>query len=162
MAERKRRAPQVRNYLAAIKSKVARKGASSEEIVAILMRDHPNAIRTETTDILHIGLIKLANDICSLRSGPATSTQFEMFAEYGTGRMVNLRVMDSKGRVRRIHKMVDALTKPEARRHIDENTKPARPRQSKEIAELARLVDDMDKYGEADWTLGQCWKAAHG
>ncbi|MFZ1008884.1 MAG: hypothetical protein WAN65_18740 [Candidatus Sulfotelmatobacter sp.] len=162
MAERKRRAPQVRNHLAAIKSKVARKGASSEEIVAILTRDHPNAIRTETADILHIGLIKLANDICSLRSGPATTAQLEMFAEYGTGRMVNLRVPDSKGRVQRIHKMVDALTKPEARNHIAENTKPARPRQSKQIAELVRLVDDMDKYGEADWTLGQCWKAAHG
>lgn len=126
------------------------------------MRDHPNAIRTETADILHIGLIKLANDICNLRSGPATTTQLEMFAEYRISRTVNLRVVDPKGHPQRIHKMVDVLTKPEARRHIAENTKPARPRQSKDIAELARLVDDMDKYGEADWTLGQCWKAAHG
>lgn len=84
-----------------------------------------------------------------------------MFAEYGTGPMVTLRVVDTKGRAKRLHKAVDALTKPEARQHIAEHTKP-KPRQSKEIAELARLVDDMDKYGEADWTLGQCWKAAHG
>jgi len=161
MAERKRRAPRTRNFLAAIKGKVARKGASSEEIIAALHRDHPEAIRAETDDILHIGLIKLANDICNLKSGPATSTQLEMFAEYGTGPMITLRVTDAKGRVRRVHKAVDALTKPEARQHIAEHTKP-RPRQSKEITELARLVDDMDKYGEADWTLGQCWKEAHG
>src|ERR1700688_4118911 len=84
MAERKRRAPQTRNFLAVIKGKVARKGASSEEIIAILLKDHPNAVRAETADILHIGLIKLANDTCSLRSGAATSAQLEMFAEYDT------------------------------------------------------------------------------
>jgi hypothetical protein len=87
--------------------------------------------------------------------------QLELFAEYRIARTVNLRVIDSKGRAHRVHKMVDALTKEEARRHVAENTKPARPRQSKEIAELARLVDDMEKYGDAHWTLGQCWKAAH-
>ncbi len=159
MAERKRRAPRTRNFLAAIKGKIARKGASSEDIIAALYRDHPEAIRAETADILHIGLIKLANDTCSLKSGPATSAQIEMFAEYGTGPMITLRVTDAKGRVSRIHKAVDALKLTEADRHIEEHTKP-RPRQSKEIVELARLVGDVRKFGKSDSsTIGECYVA---
>jgi hypothetical protein len=162
MAERKRKAPRTRNFLAVIKGKIARKGASSDEIVATLRRDHPEAIRAEMDDIVQIGLIKLTNDTCSLKSGSATSLQLEMFNEYDTGRMINLRVEGADGHVRKVYKAVDALTKIEARQHVAENTKPARPRQSKEIIELARLVEDMDKYGEADWTLGRCWKASRG
>jgi hypothetical protein len=162
MAARKRRAPQVRNYLAMIKGKVARKGATSDEIVAILTKDHSNAIRAETADILHIGLIKLANDVCSLRTGAAkNSTQLEMFAEYGTGPMVTLRIQDAKGRVRRVHKSVDALTLAEARKHVIEHTKQ-RPKLPKEITELARLVDDVAKYGKSDASsLSECWQAKY-
>ena len=73
MAGKKKLAPQVCSLLAVIKGKVAHKGATSEEIVAALRRDHPDAIKAETADILHIGLIQLANQVCRLRSGGATS-----------------------------------------------------------------------------------------
>lgn len=162
MADRKRRAPQVRNHLAAIKNKVARKGASSEEIVAILQKDHPNAIRAEVADLVHIALIKLTNDTCSLRSGPATTAQLELFAEYRTDKMITLREVNAKGRVRRVHKAVDALEWITVREHVDEHTKP-KPRQTPAIRELARLVDDMGKYKKSDHsTIGECWAIKQG
>src|ERR1700719_3949565 len=99
MAGKKKLAPQVCSLLAVIKGKVARKGATSEEIVAILRKDHAEAIKAETADILHIGLIQLASQVCRLRSGGATSAQLEMFAEYGVPKMITLRVEDDKGRV---------------------------------------------------------------
>jgi len=130
-------------------------------LIKILYRDHPEAIRAEAADILHIGLIRLANDTFSLRSGPATSAQLELFSEYGTGKTVALRVTDATGRVIRIHKAVDALTLLEADRHIAQETKPPRPRQSKETIELARLVADVRKYGKSgSSTIGVCWTAA--
>ena len=164
MTERKRRAPQVRNHLAAIKNKVVRKGASSEEIVAALHRDHPNAIRAETADLIHIALIKLTNDICSLRSGPTTSAQMELFSEYKTDKTILLRDVDAKGRVRKIHKAVDALEWIQARGYVDEHTRP-KPRQTPAIKEMARMVDDMAKYKKTDHsTIGECWaiKQGHG
>ena len=160
MATQKRRAPRTRNFLAAIKSKVARKGASSEEIVSALLREHPEAVRAETDDLVHYALIKLANEACSLKSGPSNNLQLEMFSEYATPRMILLRVEDAKGRVSRVHKAVDSLTKVEARQYVEDHTKP-RPKLSPKVVELARLVSDMEKYGEDFWTLGQCWKAAH-
>jgi hypothetical protein len=85
-----------------------------------------------------------------------------MFAEYNTGPMITLRKQDAKGRVQRIHKAVDALTLGEARQHVLENTR-SRPRRSKAVTELARLVDDVRAYGKSDSsTLGECWAAKHG
>jgi hypothetical protein len=157
MAGRKKLAPQVCSLLVVIKGKVARKGATSEEIVAALRRDHPEAIKAETADILHIGLIQLANQTCRLRSGGATSAQLEMFAEYGVPKMITLRIEDSKGRVRKVHKALGALTLAEARQHVSEHTKP-RPRASEEVKELARLVDDVQGFGETELsTIDECW-----
>jgi hypothetical protein len=110
-----------------IKGKVAHKGATSDEIVAALHRDHPEAIKAETADILHIGLIQLANQVCRLRSGGSTSVQLEMFAEYGVPKMITLRLEDAKGRVRKVHKAVGALTLAEARQHVSEQPRPVRP-----------------------------------
>ena len=157
MAGRKPRAPQTRNRLAAIKNKIARKGATSEEIVAILLKEHPEVVKAEAIDIQHFGLIKLANEVCRLKSASPSSLQIEMFAEYGTGPIITLRVTDEKGAVRLVHKAVDALTKQETRYHIAEHSNP-RPKRSKQIQELARLLHDLDKYGEEDWTLERCWK----
>ena len=68
MAGKKKLAPQVCNLLAVIKGKVAHKGATSDEIVAALRKDHSEVIKAETADILHIGLIQFANQVCRLRS----------------------------------------------------------------------------------------------
>jgi hypothetical protein len=156
MAGKKKLAPQVCGLLAVIKGKVARKGATSEEIIATLRKDYPEAIKAETPDILHIGLIQLANQACRLRSGGATSLQLEMFEEYAVPKMVTLRTENSKGRVSRVHKAVGALTLAEARQHVSEHTKP-RPRVSEEVKELARLIDDVQEFGTELSTIDECW-----
>jgi hypothetical protein len=155
MAGKKKLAPQVCSLLAAIKGKVAHKGATSEDIITTLRKDHPDAIKIETADILHIGLIQLANQVCRLRSGGATSAQLEMFAEYGVPKMITLRIDDGKG-VRKVHKAVGALTIAEARQHVSEHTKP-RPRSSEEVKELARLIDDVKTFGTERSTIDECW-----
>ena len=162
MGGKKKLAPQVCSLLAAIKGKVAHKGATTEEIVAALHKNHPEAIQAESADILHIGLTQLANQVCRLRSGGTSSLQLEMFAEYAVPKMVTLRTEDSKGRLRMVHKAVGALTLEEARRHISENTKP-RPRMSEELKELARLVDDVQEYRKTELsTIDECWARKHG
>ncbi len=161
MGAKKKLAPQVCSLLAVIKGKVAHKGATSEEIVAALRKEHPEAIKAELDDILHVGLIQLANQVCRLRSGGATSAQLEMFAEYGVPKMITLRVEDTKGRVRNIHKAVGALTLAEARQHVSEHTKP-RPRMSDEVKELARLVDDVQGFAKSERsTIDECWVRKH-
>jgi len=142
--------------LAVIKGKVAHKGATSEEIIAALRREHSEIIKAETDDILHVGLIQLANQVCRLRSGGATSVQLEMFAEYAVPKMITLRTEDDKGQVRNVHKAVGALTIAEARQHVSAHMKP-RPRASEEIKELARLVDDVQQFGTERSTIEQCW-----
>lgn len=157
MAGKKKLAPQVCSLLGVIKGKVAHKGATSEEIVAALRKSHPGAIEAEKADILHIGLIQLANQVCRLRGGGSSSAQLEMFAEYGVEKMITLRTEDAKGRVRKVHKAVGSLTLAEARQHVSEHTKP-RPRISEQVKELARLIDDIQEFKESELsTIDYCW-----
>jgi hypothetical protein len=161
MTERKRRAPRTRTFLAAIKSRLARKGVSTDELLAALEQEHPEAIRAEAADIMRIGLVKLANETFALHSvAGSKSAQLEMFAEYDTGPTVTLRVIDKKGRVHKICKATDALEIGEAKRHIAEQTKPRPRKPPKEVVELARLVGDVEKFGVSETsTIRECWKA---
>jgi hypothetical protein len=162
MTERKTRASRTRTLLAAIKSKHARKGISTEGMIAILERDHPEAVRAEFDDIKHVGLMKLANDACALHSVAKNSAQLDLFKEYGTGTTVMLRVIDKDGRARRVCRETDSLQIAEADRHLaEEQAKPRRPKRlSKENAELARMVGDVRKFGKSESsTIRECWKA---
>ena len=158
---RKRRAPQIRNLIAAIKGRFAHKGVTSDRIVAILKRDHPKAVTSETADILDIGLTKLASESCSGRSGVESKTQLEMFAEYDTPKMVTLRIPDAKGTIQKVHKAVGAMTIPEVRQYVvDKTTKPPSRRAAK-LKEMARLADDMEPFSKsAASTIDECWAAS--
>lgn len=156
MAGKKGRAPAVRTLLAAIKGRLSRKGATSERIVAILKKDHPKAIETETADILHIGLIKLASSAGT--NAPKAKAQLEMFAEYDLPKMVVLRQLDSKGHVQRIHKAVGALTIAEAKQYVEDHSAKPRSRLAEHVKELARLLDDVGHLGKSDVaTLDELW-----
>jgi hypothetical protein len=163
MGEKTRRAPRTRTFLAAIKSKHGRKGISTDELIAALEREHPEAVRAEVADIIRIGLVKLANETFALHSVAGNnSTQLEMFAEYGTGSSVILRVTDKKGRKIKICKDTDAVQIREADQYVAERTKPRVRKPPKEVTELARLVNDIRKFGESDAsTIGECWKAKY-
>jgi hypothetical protein len=74
-----------------------------------------------------------------------------------------LRVTDKNGRVRKVCRAVDSLEIREVDRHLVEQAKPRRPKQSKQSkadAELARMVGDVRKFGKSDSsTIRECWKA---
>jgi hypothetical protein len=156
---RKTRAPEVRNFLAKIKGKLAHKGAGNEQVVSILEKQHPEAIKAELADIVHIGLMKLASESCTHRSGVESRSQLEMFAEYATPKMVYLRVVDSKGHVSKKQFAVGSLTPALVRQCVAENTRTQRPKLSPQMKELTRLADDMEPFAEtAASTIDECWE----
>jgi hypothetical protein len=160
MSTKTRRAPRTRTHMAALKTRLARKGVSTDGLIAALEREHPEVLRAETRDIMRIGLVELANETFKLRSVAKNSAQLEMFAEYATGETVMLRVIDKKGRVSKVCKAVDAIGLAEGDRHVAEHTKPRRQKVPKSVTELARLLNDVRRYGESDAsTIGECWKA---
>jgi hypothetical protein len=160
MAAKTRRAPRTRTHLAALKSKLARKGISTDGLIVALEREYPEVLRAEAADIMRIGLVELANETFKLRTVAKNNAQLEMFAEYGTGSDIVLRVTDKNGRVTKICKAVDAIQLAEGDRHVAEHTRPRRQRVPKSVTELARLLKDVRRYGESETsTIGECWKA---
>jgi hypothetical protein len=159
MSGHKGRAGKVRTLLAAIKGRLAYKGATSEQIVAVLEKDHPKAIASESRDLIRIALIKLASE--AGRSGPKAKVQLEIFVEYDLPKMVVMTVIDSKGRKKRLHKAVGALTIVEGWQYVTDHSPKGRSRRDSQVKELARLIDDVAKYGEPETsTIDDCWKAS--
>ena len=91
IAVRKRHAPEVQNLLAALKAKMAVKGAASESIVSTFIKQHADAIARENFDLVHIALMKLVGHVGAVRSGGATAAQLEMFAEFAVPKTVLFR-----------------------------------------------------------------------
>lgn len=156
MSARKKLAPETRNLLAAIKGKMAPKGAESAQIVAAFKRLHPDVLARETADLLDIALMKIAGTVGSRRPAGATSAQLEMFTEYALPPTLLIRLDDG----RRIHKSVLSMTPKVARTHIAEHVRP-RPRvMPAELKELARCLDDVEPYKKSESsTIGECWIA---
>lgn len=148
---RKKRAPEVKNLLAALKAKMAVKGSSSEEIVGALKKQHRDVIARENPDLMHIALMKLVGATASARR-PAAA-QIEMFAEYALPTTVLFPMPDGS----KLHRQVDLLTPAEGREYVESRTKP-RGGAPSEIKELARLLDDVEPYKRsARSTIGECW-----
>jgi hypothetical protein len=149
---RKKRAPETRILLAALKSKMARKGAESEEIVIEFEKLHDEVIMKEIADHKRISLMKLVNEVGARRTS-SSAAQMEMFKEYDVPDTLLFRLSDG----RKIHRHTQSLTPLEAREHIEDRTKP-RARVPEEIKELARLLDDIEPHKVSDKsTIGQCW-----
>ena len=160
MAGRKPRAPRARTCLLAIQRKLARKGATKEEMIAALRDQHPEIIRAEREDIEHLGLMTLANSICNLNLGSEAGMQIEMFEGYDVPRTVSLSIPDATGQIRRVTKFVDSMTKAEARQYVADHDK-APPKQSRTVGGIKRILEDIGASGADDWTLKRCLKAAH-
>lgn len=158
MAGRKSRAPRVRTHLLAIQRKLARKGATKEEMIAVLREDHPEVIRAEMQDIVHIGLVSIANSLCNLRLGVASGLQIDLFEGYDVPRTVTLQVVDTSGQIRAVIKSLDTLTKAEARQYVADHAKP--PRRSRRVEGVRLLLDYIGDNGADDWTLKRCWGVA--
>lgn len=151
---RKKRAPEVKNLLAALKAKMAVKGATSEDIVATFKNQQADAIARENADLVDIALMRLVGQVgaAGQRSG---SAQIEMFAEYGVRRTVLFHMSDGT----KVHRQLDLMTLAEGREHLASRTKP-RASSSTDVKELARLLDDIEPYKESEAsTIGECWIA---
>ena len=94
---KKKRAPEVRNLLAAIKGKMAQKGAEFEEIVIAFEKQHPEVIARENADLVRIALMKLVGPVGSRRAAGSTATQLEMFTEYALPNTVSFHAADGQG-----------------------------------------------------------------
>lgn len=135
---------------------MAVKGAESDEIVQALIKQHPDAIARENADLVHIALMKLVGQVGSTRVAGSTAAQLEMFSEYAVPKTILVHAEDG----RRVHRLVQSMTPVAVRDYIEEHTKPRSRRQTGEVKELIRLVDDIEPYKKTDKsTVGECWTA---
>lgn len=151
---RKRHAPEVQNLLAALKAKMAAKGASSESIVGAFIKHHPDAIARENLDLIRIALMKLVGHVSAVRPGGSTAAQLELFHEFSVPKTVLFRLSDGSKK----HRQIQTLTLREGRDHIRDRL--TRPRSSvpQPISELARLLDSVEPYKLTEnSTIGECW-----
>jgi hypothetical protein len=151
---RKRRAPEVQNLLAALKAKMAVKGAQSESIVAAFIKLYPEVIARENLDLVYTALMKYVGLVGVMRATGSSATQLEMFAEFAVPKTVLFRKQDGS----KVHRQLEALSLPEGREHVIERTKP-KARMPKQIKELARLLDTIEPHkATAKSTIGECWE----
>jgi hypothetical protein len=129
-------------------------------MVALIRKERPEIIRDEALEIEQTGLMRLASEVNSRKSGPLTNAQLNLFSEYAAApKWVVVRAPDDNGVIQPFHKPVDSLTLREAKQFLAEHMTP-RPKHSDEIEEFARMVTDLSKFGKEDWTLAQCFKAS--
>jgi hypothetical protein len=150
---RKRRAPEVQNLLAALKAKMAVKGAPSESIVATFIKQHAEVIARENLDLVHVALMTLVGHVGVARAAGSTAAQLEMFVEFSVPKTVLFRMPDGS----KVHRQLQSLTVREGREHVIERTKP-RSRVPQPIKELARLLDTVEPHKVSGRsTIGECW-----
>jgi hypothetical protein len=143
----------VQNLLAALKAKMAVKGAPSESIVAAFIKQHAEVIARENLDLVYIALMKLVGHVGVARPAGSTATQLEMFAEFAVPKTVLFRMSDGS----KVHRQLQSLTLPEGREHVLDRTKP-RARVPQQIKELARLLDAVEPHKlSGTSTIGECW-----
>ena len=141
--------------MAALKSRMAVKGATSESIVNEFIKHHGDALARENLDLRRIALMKIVQDVGKAKTGPSSSLQLEMFAEYGIERTVMITAANG----RKHHRKVETLTVLEARNFVEEHIKP-KSRLPSQVKEMTRLLDTIEPYKATDSsTIGECWKA---
>jgi len=143
----------VQNLLAALKAKMAIKGASSESIVSAFIKQHAEVIARENLDLVYIALMKIVGNVGAVRATGSTAAQLEMFVEFAVPKTILFRLPDGS----KVHRQLQMLTLQEGREHVLERTKP-RTRIPPSVKELARLLDTVEPYkATIRSTIGDCW-----
>ena len=62
-------APQVRNSLASIYNQLPAAGLTTENVISRLQKDYAKELSADRDDILHIGLVRLADQIAPASTG---------------------------------------------------------------------------------------------
>ena len=135
-----------------------RKGTSDDEVIEAIERQHPEVLRADKEAIYRRGLRTIVNECFNLRKVKKVGVQGELFAEYGVGDIVSVRMQDKNGNSRRVRKALANLTKAELREYISQHEK--RPVQvSLHVSEASRISRDIAPIGNDDWTVEECLKA---
>lgn len=132
---------------------MAHKGAESEQIVTAFKKQHPEVLKRETPDLVHMALMKIAGQVGSRQPTTSMGAQLEMFAEYALPQTLIIRTEDG----RRVHMAVLSMTPSAGRDYIADHTRP-RARMSGAVKEMVRLLDDVEPHKESEKsTIGECW-----
>lgn len=149
----KKLAPETRARVLALKSKMARKGAKSLDIVEAFLKQERDVLARETKDLFHIALMKMVSG----GHGPSVdrnAVQLELFLEYDLPTIV--LIADGAGE--RVHRIFQTLTFPETRSYVEEKSRPRSRRLKAEVKEIARLLDDLAPFKKSEnSTIGECW-----
>ena len=150
----KKLAPEVKNLMAALKSRMAVKGATSESIVNEFIKHHGDAIARENSELVRIALMKVVQNAGKAIAGPTSSVQIEMFAEYRIDHMVMVTAPSGEKQ----HRKVETLSIVEAHSFVEDHMKP-KSRLPSHVKEMTRLLDTVERYKVTDHsTIGECWK----
>jgi hypothetical protein len=140
-------APQVRNSLAAIYQRLPASGLTTDKIISLLRKDHAKELLADTADILHIGLVKLVDQIGARRTRSTANLQLELFQEYAPPLRLNLIVKTAKGK-KNVWKNLGDVTIGEAEQYVAEHEKPP-VRLSPQTNELSRLLADIKGHSQS-------------
>lgn len=141
-------------------SKVIRKGATLDDIVAKVRKDHPEAIRAEQDALIDYALRRMATERSNLRRRSGVRGQMDLFPGYAVSETVAISSRDKDGKAQPTLFRLDVLTVAQLRQYISDRTQE--PKLSRRVAELERLLGNIAPYardGEENSTVGECWKA---
>jgi hypothetical protein len=138
--------------------KATRKGATLDQIVATVRKEHPGAIKAETDALIDIAMRTIANQYGNLHPGSSSNVQLEFFAEYAVSESVMIPMPDKDGVPRSMRLRVDHLTLDQAREYVDAHQR--KPKRSKRIVAMERIIHDLSPFDAGNSTIGECWKAS--
>lgn len=154
----RKRYPETRNVVAAVKARMARKGADTTQIVQEIIKKHLDVLDRERLDHYATSLTKLVGGTSGEKvSVPAG--QLEMFDDYKLGPLIHLHLADGS----REHRLLNTVSHREIATHIEIVTAPKQnppKRSDHENYKLVRLLDDLEPYKQSDdSTIGESWDA---
>jgi hypothetical protein len=154
----RRKAPQVKACLSRIARELAPEGTSSAQIVRAFVKDknYEKLIDDESADILQIGLLKLANDMCAVRRSGRDEAQLDIFGVYPMSPILSWRAADGSG----VHKKArEYMNLDEMKDFLSAHARRTKP-QSKNQEIIGRLVSDCENLKLAGTaTATECWAA---
>jgi hypothetical protein len=141
--------------LAALKSRMAAKGAPTEAIAAAFIKSNREVIEREIDDLVYTAVMKYIGNVAAVRPGKSPSAQAELFDEYAVKQTLLYPMPDGS----KIHRQVQTLTVAEAHEYVKIRAQP-RAQASSQLTEFTRLLDDVEPYKVSDGsTIGECWIA---
>ncbi len=150
------RAPSVRRSIGQIVDDPSHDGLKVSDIIDTLEKHHREIITVDLEEIVYIGLVKIAGEVCSLRSRAVPAGQGELFDGYKIAPLLATRIRVENGSSV-VHKHVTNMSIAEARRYLEAHLKARSV--PKRIEALAQLLDELGNIkGKPNATIGELWE----